>query len=679
MENSTRSVSAATPAWRIAVISFVVLTLELALIRQVPAEVRAISYFTNLLMMAAFFGLGLGAVLQRSWWLGWLVPVGLTCVAGFVYLTRGIVVHEEATSVHYWLQYAELPGVAPHLPLGWAAVIAFVISSVPFVGLGQALARAMDQHPRLTAYGWDIGGSLVGTAAFSLGAWLGLPPWVWTVSGAVLYAVVVASRWWVRIACVVAGALFLVFAHSPLPYRWSPYYFIQHRLDSEGIRLWVNSSFHQLGLDLRSRDRRLREMASLMTDKFGLPYRIYRHHHGGKPPRRVLVLGAGTGNDVNIALLNGADSITAVEIDPVIVELGRRHNSSRPYDSPRVRVVVDDARHYLWNCDERFDLVVFGTLDSQTLLSAQANLRLENYVYTAEAFRDVRRALAPGGMFAAYYSVFKPWLVKRLLATASGSFAGHLLLARYDSPFLFNTLMMGGEPLTSPPGLARQARQELAATDDWPFLYLQKPTLSAPYLNVIGVLTLLLVGAFLVLRTQHRVAGLHANFLLLGLGFTLMESAAIVRFALLFGSTWITSAVVFSSVLATIWLANWLVQRGIAPRIQIGWAGVVLFIGLNYLLPLQLFFAVGAPARVLLLALLIGLPVFFAAVCFSRLFAAQRLTGSALGMNLIGAMGGGFVEYLSMVTGMRAIWLLALAVYLGAWLATRVAVRSDTG
>ena len=55
-----------SPAWHIAVVSFTVLVLELALIRQVPAEVRIVSYFTNLLLFASFFGLGLGAILQ-SW------------------------------------------------------------------------------------------------------------------------------------------------------------------------------------------------------------------------------------------------------------------------------------------------------------------------------------------------------------------------------------------------------------------------------------------------------------------------------------------------------------------------------------------------------------------------------------------------------------------------------------
>ena len=77
--------------WRIAVVSFVVLTLELALIRQLPAEVRAVSYFTNLILMASFFGLGLGCILRWRAGLQWLLPAGLGSILCFVIFGRGIV------------------------------------------------------------------------------------------------------------------------------------------------------------------------------------------------------------------------------------------------------------------------------------------------------------------------------------------------------------------------------------------------------------------------------------------------------------------------------------------------------------------------------------------------------------------------------------------------------------
>jgi len=60
----------------------------------------------------------------------------------------------------------------------------------------------------------------------------------------------------------------------------------------------------------------------------------------------------------------------------------------------------------------------------------------------------------------------------------------------------------------------------------------------------------------------------------------------------------------------------------------------------------------------------------FPGVCFSRLFGQQSETGYALGINLVGAMTGGLIEYLSMVIGMKAVWLVIIAVYVTVLLAT---------
>jgi len=661
------------PAWHIAVISFFILTLELALIRQVPAEVRVISYFTNLLLMATFFGLGLGCILQKWRSLYWLTPLGLCLLALFILYARGIVIYSEAKSVHFWLQYGNLPKTAPRLPLFFSVLSVFLLGGITFVGIGQALARAMDQYPRLVAYSWDLAGSITGTVAFAVGSYFGMPPWLWVPIGALMWGLVQVRNWPARTIHIAAGALFLVFVSSDEPSRWSPYYYIQYVRGGEGIRVWVNSSFHQLGVDLTTDDPQYADMPAAVIKKFSRPYDVYRQYHQGIAPKKVLILGAGTGNDVNIALHNGAEQITAVEIDPVILELGEEFNTSHPYQEDRVELVVDDARHFLWNTEKRFDLVVFGTLDSQTLLSAHANLRLENYVYTRESFEDVKRVLAPEGMFAAYYSVFKPWLVGRILATARPAFGDSIKAWLSGSNYLFNAVVMGANGVTGFSLSERQAQiadAEIPATDNWPFLYLKKPTISPVYRKLSVVLLVLITGAFIVVRSQHRVAGLHTNFLLFGLGFTLMESAAVVRLALLFGATWVTNALVFFSVLVTIFLANLLTLKGRAPSLRAAWIGLLALVLVNYLAPLQIFFALDIVPRVGLLIVFIGLPVFFAAVCFSRLFAVQKMTGAALGMNLVGAMGGGLLEYLSMALGMRAIWLIALGVYFAAYLAT---------
>jgi len=152
--------------WKIALVSASVLVLELALIRQVPAEVRIISYFTNLILMSSFFGLGLGMILQGGRRFDLLLPLGLLAVAGFVFWARGLVIFDHATEVHYWLLYEAPEGTATKIPALPAAIMAFVFCATPFVALGSLLAHEMDKFPRLVAYGWDIAGSLGGTLLF---------------------------------------------------------------------------------------------------------------------------------------------------------------------------------------------------------------------------------------------------------------------------------------------------------------------------------------------------------------------------------------------------------------------------------------------------------------------------------------------------------------------------------
>lgn len=667
--------------WRIALISGSVLALELAFIRQVPAEVRAISYFTNLIFMASFFGLGVGCLLERWRSVESLLPIGLCATAGFVWLTRGLVVFDEG-QVHYWFAHDATEGVAPEIPLVVAAMLAFVSTALPFVALGQRLARTMSAFPRLTAYGWDIFGSLAGTLLFLAASALRAPPWIWPPITMLFCAAALVRSWPSRLAHLGAGALFFVFSQTSYSAQWSPYYFVQHQTVQHGLEVWVNSSFHQFAANLDPRETDLADFQLGVTKKFGIAYDAYRRQHAGASPASVLVLGAGTGNDVNIALRNGAKHVVAVEIDPVILDLGRAKNPTRPYADPRVHAIVDDARHYLRESDERFDLVVFGTLDSQTLLSSQANLRLENYVYTREAFRDVTQRLQPGGMIAAYYSIFKPWLVGRLYRTICDSFPGHCEVLMFD-PFLFNALFLVG-----PEPRPRLPQADLAglrpSTDDWPFLYLERPTVAPIYLQLIAAVFACIVFVFWRFRRATGSAS-HLEFLWLGMGFTLMESAAVVRLALLFGSTWIVNAVVFSAVLLMVFLGNWAVIRGVAPNLARAIPALLACVAIDYAVTPSSLVGLSHALRVAACVVLIGAPVFFAAVTFSRLFAAQPVTGHALGINLIGAMAGGFAEYVSMLVGMRAVWLLVLLVYLLAWFAVLskrpriVSCSSDVG
>src|SRR5205823_3173312 len=128
----------------------------------------------------------------------------------------------------------------------------------------------------------------------------------------------------------------------------------------------------------------------------------------------VRLVGAGVGMAVAAALRNGAQHVTAVEIDPLILRLGEKCHFEKPYSSPRVRAVQDDARSYVQNSDERFDLIVFSLLDSHTTSSHFSNIRIDNYVYTREALTAAKRLMKDDGVFIIKFQVNAPWISSRL-------------------------------------------------------------------------------------------------------------------------------------------------------------------------------------------------------------------------------------------------------------------------
>jgi spermidine synthase len=87
----------------------------------------------------------------------------------------------------------------------------------------------------------------------------------------------------------------------------------------------------------------------------------------GNPLGNVLIIGAGTGDDVANALLKGARHIDAVEIDPRLHQLGRQLNPDHPYQDPRVSVHINDGRAFLERTHTKYDMILFALPDSLTL------------------------------------------------------------------------------------------------------------------------------------------------------------------------------------------------------------------------------------------------------------------------------------------------------------------------
>ncbi|MGH2500104.1 MAG: spermidine synthase, partial [Candidatus Limnocylindria bacterium] len=92
---------------------------------------------------------------------------------------------------------------------------------------------------------------------------------------------------------------------------------------------------------------------------------------------------------------------------------------------------MNDGRAFLRSAGERYDLVVFALPDSLTLVSTTADIRLESFLFTREAFASVRERLTPDGVFVLYNYYRQPWLVQKIAAMLEDVFGGGVLARTY--------------------------------------------------------------------------------------------------------------------------------------------------------------------------------------------------------------------------------------------------------
>jgi SAM-dependent methyltransferase len=86
----------------------------------------------------------------------------------------------------------------------------------------------------------------------------------------------------------------------------------------------------------------------------------------------------------------------------------------------KIAVFVDGAN--LYSTAKALDLVVYALVDSLILHSGYANIRLESYLFTEQAFDDVRRVLKPDGIFVMYNFYRQGWIVQRVATMAKRAF-----------------------------------------------------------------------------------------------------------------------------------------------------------------------------------------------------------------------------------------------------------------
>jgi SAM-dependent methyltransferase len=571
-------------------ISLIILFLELACIRWFPAHVLYLTFFTNTVLLASFLGMSVGCLSAKRpknyiAWTPMLLALAMFCAHGVEYVMNlqpeaAVQVGSQGSPQMVFFGTEEHgQDVAQFvIPIEVLGGFFFLVIAMAMMGPGQELGRALNRIPnRVQAYAVNILGSIVGIVLFSMSSWAQLTPFWWflpivlglgyfalqrpqlndlVIRGGLLGLVLVAAAWH-------SGALGAKYGNET-EQLWSPYYRIDYAPPPRR-EIGVNLIAHQ---QMVSRDDSLSPGFA-----YDLPYLLNRdaRREIGKQPasfEEVLVIGAGSGNDISRALKWGAGHVDAVEIDPTIQRLGQEVHPDHPYQDERVTVHLDDGRNFLRSSDRKYDLIIYALVDSLVLHSSYSNIRLESFLFTRQALADVRAHLKPGGLFLMYNFFRQGWIVARLhkgleevfeappLALTlpfektidpDQSFKGFTLLLAGDGtqpiseafqrqPYYWlstkTTSILdsgnGFDQTTIGEELQRQAPSDPAkekpawlrfglahvvqppglniATDDWPFLYLREPMIPALSLRGMAVMgTLALL--LLLLFSPRRAKG----------------------------------------------------------------------------------------------------------------------------------------------------------------------------
>ncbi|MBZ5615365.1 MAG: hypothetical protein LAO23_15250 [Acidobacteriia bacterium] len=666
---------------------------ELALIRWVATEVRVFAYVKNLALLLCFLGFGLGCALARQrprWQAAVTALVGLIVVVRLPW--RGPQIMESLSQylgasqdIEIWATHAMHDATGLLLAVAVAAILLFLITYI-FIPIGQTVSRQIELAPRpLYGYSWNLAGSLVGILAFFAVSWFALPPAVWFTVVLAGIALLQSDRGAaIRFAAAILPvALLLVDPATPHHFNlWTPYQQIELEdetfPDGELYRteIRVNHTGYQVIADLSPgflarHPQLLREAQD--ENPYNLPFRFT------SPNPRVLIVGSGTGNDVAAALRHQSRAVDAVEIDPKILDLGRRRHPEHPYDDPRVSAHLTDARAFMKRTTARYDLILFGLLDSHTQLSDYSNMRLDNFVYTEESFREARALLAPDGILFIKFQINHPFVGRRLAEMLAATFGKapvvFLAPSSYTVPATCFAISPSGQVETSlaaDPRLrefvaARQpaflALPKVAVTtDDWPYLYHQGHWIPGIF-YLLSALVILLAAVFYFQIPEARTRIPSLFFFSMGAGFLLLETQVVSRLALYFGTTWQVNGIVIAAILSALLLANFVIEkkRRAWPR---AWtlAGILAGIACAYFVPFPRL--PGSAALVgTIAAIIFAIPVFFAGLLFASEFRAAPYPAAALGANMLGAVVGGLLENLSLIVGMKALLVVAAILY----------------
>lgn len=640
---------------RLFLLSFLILFLELTLIRWIPAYVRLVSYFSNIILLGSFLGIGLGVLMARKKIT--LLPLFPLILLGFTALIRSISieVNVAADDALFFNQLSyPVAKLAPEIIL---PILCLMVAAV-FLPLSQEVGRLFQKMRPLSAYSIDIAGALFGIIVFTFLSYFHVNAGIWfliiaIVTCTILLPITQGVR---RFAVIALMAITVAVAGVNDTAVWSPYYALTITKQADSYQIYVNGIIHQ---DISNWQER--ELF------YYTPYDIFPHAKF----ENILVIGAGNGVDVAVALARNkyVKHVDAVEIDPIIVDIGKKLNPNKPFDDPRVDVHITDGRYFLETTTKKYDLIIFALTDSILAAAPTTNIRLESFLFTNEAFAKARDRLDSDGLLVFYNFYRESWLIDKIAGSLEDTFGYPPYVLRFGGRRTPASIFTGPITTTLATKSTLRPYEQLfslpTASDDWPFVYLKTRAIAPLYVKFLAVLLVLSALVVLSILPRRSLKLADYRFFFFGAAFLLLETKSLVNFGLLFGMTWVVNALVFGGILISILLAN-VISMSLKLRARgLAILYILLFVtlGIQYLVTPTAFITLPEIIRYTLASILYFSPIFFANILFSQYFRQTHDADLAFGINLLGAVVGGILEYSSLIIGYRNLIIVIALCY----------------
>lgn len=650
------------PAWAIIAFSFLILFLELSLIRFLPAHIKYLGFFSNFILISSFFGIGLGFLLSRlKINLIYLFPAILLLLIAITRIFASNIDIQDFNNSQLIFFTDKM-----HHPLIFISplvflTILFCFLAVVFATLSQRLGRLflISKNPTQT-YFFDILGSLIGIGVFSIVSYFSLPPVIWFSLFSIVFLLVFPKRQVLFIFCLISLclAIFLTSEFGAKNVFWSPYYRLTLFIDDQQTgSIFANNIYHQIF------------SKNNLAPAYFLIYNRFLH----EIPETVLIIGAGSGQDVSTAIASGVKDITALDIDPKILQIGKKFHPERPYDDKRVTIINDDGRSFLNNTNQKYDLIIYALTDSLLVNSTGGNIRLESYLFTKESFMLAKKHLKENGAFILYNDYRENWLVDRIRDMLIDTFGYSPQMANDSGAS--RIFAIWNKP---PPKVTKITSQ--IPEDNWPFLYLKKHQIPSIYTTTWGIISIIVVSTlvFILSFLKKKVRLDYSRFLiffLTGAAFSLLETKSIVQLNLLFGVTWFVNSIAFSGILLSVLAACLITLRWQFRNVYVLGILLLLSLSLQYFIPVSALMVSSFVFRFILAIVYFYLPIFLANLIFVNIFAKSANPEIDFGANLLGLVLGGVSEYLALIYGYSSLALIIAIFYLLAIISFRKSFR----